>query len=292
MILWTTWARCPAILFFCVLNAIPALGQDIDHYIDLAYQGQTDEARAAIPTLRANQAEEGALAFLEGLVEINGEKALKHFRRSVRVNPSGPYADDAHLKIGEYLYAVGGSFYKEAANELKNIPIHHPRSPLVYQSIRLLLNALLVSDMADTALFYTQVFAKKYPEMEFDLKAGRAPSTPDNAALTAGQTPKLTRDGEPTLEPIPAEKIEPGSTEARGRYQLQLGVFSVQSNAQRQKELLESLNYKVVLTQITSGGRILHRVRVGGFANESAARTTGSWLKDNYGMDYTIIRPR
>lgn len=290
MIHWTTWARYPAILCFCGLVAMPASGQDIDHYIDLAFQGHTDEARAAIPNLRAIQTDEGALAFLEGLVEINGEAAQKHFRRSIMVNPSGRYADDAHLKIGEYLYAVG--FYKQAASQLKQVPIHHPRSPLVYQSIRLFLNALLVTDMADTALFYTKVFARKYPEMEFDLKKGRAPSTPDNAVLTAGQSPKLTRDGELTLEARPAEKIQPGSTNVRGNYQLQLGVFSVKANAQRQRELLESLNYKVNITQITSRGRILHRVRVGGFASEAAARTTGNWLKENYGMDYAIIRPR
>ncbi len=287
---WTAWAKYPAILCFCGLVAVPALGQDIDHYINLAFQGRTDEAMAALPALRGSQADEGALAFLEGLVEINGETAQKHFRRSIMVNPSGPYADDAHLKIGEYLYAVG--FYKQAANALKQVPIHHPGSPLVYQSIRLFLNALLVTDKADTALFYTKVFARKYPEMEFDLRAGRAPSTPDNAVLTAGRSPKLTLDGEPALEAIPVEKIQPGSTDAVGNYQLQLGVFSVKANAQRQQKLLESLNYEVGITQITSGGKNLYRVRVGGFANEVAARTTGNWLKENYGMDFAVIRPR
>lgn len=260
-------------------------GQDLDYYFNLAYQGKVEEVAEALPQLNRQHPNDGTVLYLEGLITRDGDNAIEIYRRVASLYPSSPYADDAILKIGEYLYARG--LYVQAAQYLKRIPVHYPRSDLVYRGIRLFLNAMLVSGNRDTAIFYAQVFSRKYPEIEFDLETGKASSGPEDPSLINSKS-SVPGPG------APGRPAKTGDTSAKDsgtlqRFKLQVGAFSVQENAERQKALLESLNYRVEIVRTRSGGRTLHVVMVTGFSSREDAEMTGRLLKENYGISYLVL---
>ena len=263
------WRNGLPILLLCL--AAEATGQSVAHYIDLAYRGRVEEVRQALPALKEQHPNDGAVLFLEGLVTLDGDAAVEIFNKVVQLYPNNPYADDALLKIGEFLYSRG--LYIQAAQQLKRIALHYPRSDLVHSSIRLFLNALLVSGDRDTALFYAQVFARKYPEIKFDLKLGKVVVIPEDGG------------------PVPAAgQASPGDRKPGLRFQLQVGVYSRRENALRQQDLLESLNCEVLIRRYTSKERTLFAVIVSDIASREAAQQLGERLKKDYGLDFLILR--
>ena len=268
MILWKNWPSGLLLLSFC-LAAAEASGQTIAHYINLAYQGRVEEVQQALPALKKQHPNDGAVLFLEGLVMLDGDAAVGLFNKVVQLYPTNPYADDALLKIGEFLYSRG--LYIQAAQQLKRIAVHYTRSDLVHSGIRLFLNALLVSGDRDTALFYAQVFARKYPEIKFDLQAGKVVVLPDDKAV------RSTRG-----------RASPAEGKSGPRFQLQVGVYSRRENALRQQDLLESLNYEVFIRRYTSKERTLYAVIVSGFATRAAAQRLGKMLERDYGLESLV----
>ena len=277
--LWKHWRRLAAPLLCLGLGAQLLQGQEtVDGYIRMALQGERETPLQALPQLRRDHPNDSRVLYLEALLTEDGEQAVALYRRIARDFPSSSYADDALLKIGEYLYARG--LYIQASKQLQKIPIHYPRSDLIYPSIRMFLNALLVVGHRDTARFYAQVFARKYPDITFDLQAGRAISLPRAPGGAAPPAAKGDR---------PATAVTTPPAGAAGGVRLQLGAFGVSGNAQRLKRQLEALNYRIIIERRSSGGRNIFVVLAVGFASRGAARSAGELLKKNYGIDYLVV---
>ena len=286
MILWKHWSKQRLIALSPLWLLAMLWGQDLDRYFELAYQGQREEVAAVLPELYRQHPNDGSVLYLEGLITEDGDLAVEMFKRVASLYPTSPQAPNALLKVGEYLYSRG--LYVQAAQYLGRIPIHYPRSDLVYQGIRLYLNALLVSGSRDTAMFYAQVFARKFPELEIDLESGKA-TDPRNGTLIERAEPAARRPTTTKVEATPQPiQIAPRATPRTGP-RLQVGAFSVRKNAERQQALIESLNYRVKLVSRRQGGRILHLVMVEGFKSREDAEMAGELLKDNYGIDYIVV---
>jgi tetratricopeptide (TPR) repeat protein len=282
MILSKNWPNYPSVIAYFVF-VVPLFGQDLSYYVELASQGRTEAVQQALPGLKRQYPNSGSVLYLEGLLTEDGDEAIKIFQQVSTRFSANEYADDALLKQGEYLYSRG--LYIQAANILKQIPIYHPKSDLVYPSIRLFLNSLLVTGDRDTALFYTQVFAKKYTDLIFDLSEGKV------KLAESGLSSKAPADLIP--EPVPPIEMESvaGDDAVDDGYILQVGAFGVRANAIRQKELLESLNYRARISPITRGERVLYMVTVVGFANRQMALAAGKKLSSVLGVDFLLIEP-
>lgn len=286
MIPWKIWSRTSTSFLLLLLLFQAGRSQDLEHYYNLVYQGKAEEVAEALPQLYRQHPNDGSILFLEGLITSDGELALEMYKKVSRLYPTSPYADDALMKIGEYLYARG--LYIQAAQYLQRIPVHYPRSDLLYPSIRLFLNAMIVSGNRDTALFYTQVFSKKYPEIEFDLEAGRAAgSKADTTELVSERPPGLP----PVIPEVTAQEDEREPTQRGSRtYRLQAGAFGSRENAERRRAVLQSLNYrvKIVPTRSTSGR--LYLVMIEGFSSRAEAERAGRRLSDNYGIENFVVQ--
>jgi tetratricopeptide (TPR) repeat protein len=224
--------------------------------------------------------------FLEGLITADGEQALEMYQKVSQLYPTSPYADDALMKIGEYLYARG--LYIQAAQYLRRIPVHYPRSDLLYPSIRLFLNAMTVSGNRDTALFYTQVFAKKYPQIEFDLEAGRAAGSKADTTQLVRERPAGLRAADAEAKDATPERA-PASFTVKA-YRLQAGAFGRRDNAERRKAVLQSLNYQVRIVPTRSSSGRLYLVMVEGFNSRAEAERAGTRLSDNYGIENFVVQ--
>ena len=286
MIHWRIWSRASKSLLLLLFLCQAGRSQDLEHYYNLVYQGRAEEVAEALPQLYRQHPNDGSVLFLEGLITNDGELALEMYKKVSRLYPTSPYADDALMKIGEYLYARG--LYIQAAQYLQRIPVHYPRSNLLYPSIRLFLNAMIVSGNRDTALFYAQVFSKKYPDIEFDLEAGRAAgSKVDTTELVSERPPGL-----PQVAPevtTQEEEREPAAT-VRITYRLQAGAFGMRENAERRKAVLQSLNYRVKIVPTRGSRGRLYLVMVEGFNSRAEAERAGQRLSDNYGIENFIVQ--
>ncbi len=79
---------------------------------------------------------------------------------------------------------------------------------------------------------------------------------------------------EPTAEPERSR-----DTPASGAWVVQVGSFSSRENAVRLSSELRREGYSVFVSEVTAGGRTMHRVRVGPVADKDEAQTLAERLK-------------
>ncbi len=76
---------------------------------------------------------------------------------------------------------------------------------------------------------------------------------------------------------------------ARGSFFVQVGAFTVRSNAERLKAKLEGLYGKVFLSTFYKEGRLFYRVRIGSLDNlKEAQRLSERIEKDGFGMPFVV----
>ena len=87
--------------------------------------------------------------------------------------------------------------------------------------------------------------------------------------------------------------LAPGPAPLAGLpFMLQVGSFADASNARRLKERLERLGYdNVVVERVQAAARVHHRVRLGPYARERAARSAARSVEAYLESSVTIVRP-
>lgn len=101
----------------------------------------------------------------------------------------------------------------------------------------------------------------------------RAPAGQEDAgrATAAAPAPGNTPATQAAARPPPGATPAAPRTAATGSWWVQLGSFSSQDNAQRLARELRGKGFTVQVSQVTSGGTQLHRVRAGPEADRAAA---------------------
>jgi DedD protein len=110
---------------------------------------------------------------------------------------------------------------------------------------------------------------------------------PEAASVTA--EPRAAEEG-PSRASEVAERPATASTGAAGRWWVQLGSFSSESNAQRLARDLRAAGFVIDVSKVTAGGRDLHRVRAG----PASDRVTATALRDRLvaaGQQGTLVPP-
>ncbi len=111
--------------------------------------------------------------------------------------------------------------------------------------------------------------------------AGSQSSESGTAAPEAGSRkadpPAASREA--AAEPAPAPAAAPPESDpAPGGWAVQLGSFSDQDNAERLSGQLRSEGYSVFVSRVATGGRTMHRVRVGPVADKDEAQALADRL--------------
>jgi hypothetical protein len=104
-------------------------------------------------------------------------------------------------------------------------------------------------------------------------------------------TGKVEPDTPVAAEP-PAVQPDPGQTkppQAQGQFALQVGAYSTQINADKQKLFFEDLGYPVEVIAKTKDGRTLFTVNVGNFATYDEAKAKSAALKKQYNLDSFVV---
>jgi DedD protein len=116
---------------------------------------------------------------------------------------------------------------------------------------------------------------------------GNSPATSTApAAGTAAETPReQPKPATPRGPSLPAPQQRSAATETAerpsptGGWTVQLGVFSIQANAERLAQELKSQGFHALVSENSGGGRPLWRVRTGPMAERAAAEQLNAKLR-------------
>jgi cell division septation protein DedD len=98
---------------------------------------------------------------------------------------------------------------------------------------------------------------------------------PRPAVATHAATPRPATPERPTPDRQAAESPDKGT----GGWMVQLGVFSIQANAERLAQELRSQGFHTLVSENSGGGRPLWRVRAGPVAEHAAAEQLSAKLR-------------
>lgn len=245
--------------------------------------GESEIVKSQLPTLMAQYPKNPELLFLSGLVETDGEKALLIYRDVLSHYPNSSVADDAFLKIIEYLFTKG--LYAKTEKYAREFIRTYPKSNLIDKAVYLKLCSLNAQNKRDSVDYYYQYYSERYPDLDFHFANYRSAS---NLVLSETDT-RSQANTNPAKAPQSGPNTPSDQSEA-DRYTLQMGVFGNPANARALRLKLEKLGYSVTLKKIERSGRILTVVTTGSFITESEAQLAGNKLKKEKNFDFVIVK--
>lgn len=243
------------VLPFVIILAITP--QEIEKGLKLLEEGRYEELRSVLPLLLKRYPHEPALLYLQGMMQKDGQKAVKLFEALLEKYPHCEYADDALFRIGQYYFAKG--YYISAEKRFELLSDQYPQSPLLEEAMYL--SALCSLSIGDESSAKSKLrdLVKRFPGSKYatlalkDLGLSKAPS------------------------------------EVK-RYTLQVGAFINYINAIEMKRLFQSQGYDAEIQVKVKQGRVFYLVWVGQFDTTEQAKEVGRWLKEKFGTEYKVVR--
>ena len=280
------------IYFFCTLLSCLISQDHLDALIQDVLHGSRDSAAIYIPSIDQKYPNNPTVMYLKGLLETDGDEAMKIFSNLYNTHPTSDYGDDAVMKVAEYYYAAG--LYVQAANWLKKMPIYYSRSEHIERAVKLFLNSLIVSGHRDTAIFYSRVFERQFPALDVDGKINHLLQEFEKSKKQKEEDKVQSPESvEPVDIPIeykmeaPIDQIE--SALNSGIYSLQSGAFSMLENADQQKINLIIAGFDARITELYRNNKVLYAVRIGYFNSKEDAREISSQIKTKVDLDTIVV---
>ncbi len=274
-------------LFFIIcLTGI--YSQNIDMYLSLIDEGKIEEVQANLPSLELKHANDPGVLYLKALIHKNGEESIEMYRQLMNDHPSSQYADDAAMKIGEYLYARG--LYSQASKAFRAIPVKYSNTNQLERSIQLMVNSYLATGEEDSARIYLRLFGEKYPKLNIhgfglsgleDAKKTQLVQIDRKTAQKKIATAKENRPKPTVTIAVPSDVPKP--------WVIQVGAFGNYTNAKNLKLKLGEAGYSVMIGEIVSRGRRLHVVRVQRYATREEALDIGADLNKRFGLEFRVL---
>jgi outer membrane protein assembly factor BamD (BamD/ComL family) len=263
--------------------------QNVDRYLALLEQGRLEEVRTALPDLLAQYPDNPGVLYLKGVAAVNGDSSVAYYRRLIQRYPNSPYADDAAVRIGEYLYARG--LYSQASEQLRSVPLLYPRSEHAERAMELMVRSYRATGEVDSARHYLRLFKRTIPDIDYQqFGISGLEVEPEVALVKVDQSRVKQKLTEKKPSPKKKKPVMPPSASDSRPWVVQVGAFGKYDNARRLKKKLTREGYQVVLGEVISNGRRLHTVRVTRYATREEANRVGIQLKMKFGLDYRVLK--
>ena len=265
---------------------IDALIQDVLH-------GSRDSVAISLLSIEENYPNNPSVLYLTGLLETDGEKAMTIFSKLYHTHPTSDYGDDAVMKVAEYYYVAG--LYVQSADWLKKMPIYYSRSEHIERALKLFLNSLIVSGLKDTAIFYSRVFEKQFPELDVEGKINILLQDFEKSNQTKKGNFLEQKSKSSKSENIPVELPEDilpdknNSNDSFGIYSLQSGAYSLRENAELQKTSLIIAGFGARITELYRNDKVLYAVRIGYFKTKDRAQEVGSQISTKLNLNTIVV---
>ncbi len=251
------------IRFFAFILPVYICGQNIDMYISLINEGQTNSVKEKLPELISKYPNDAGIIYLKALLTKDGMKSLDLYNLILERFPESRYSDDAAVKIGEYFYARG--LYSKACKKLSNFPRKNPRFHDMQRVIDLMVSSFQAIGQDDSAKYYLSIYQGMFPYL--DVEKYEINLTSDNLSRIVNE---------------PTRKI-------KSPYVIQIGAFSSLKNANRLKLQANQIGYEVEIVQVDTKDRSLNAVRIVRYNSKTAAEKVGQIVKRKLGVDYRVL---
>ena len=248
---------------------------DIDRFIGEVLSGSKDSAVYYFPIIEKQYPNNPNMLFLKGILETDGEIAMKIFIDLYDKHPTSDYGDDAVMKVAEYYYASG--LYVQSAKWLKKMPLYYSRSKHIERAIKLYLNSLIVSGLRDTAVVLSQVFQRQFPNLDVSEKI--------NGLLKEYEGVKQTPNNINSISFIEKTKVN----KSLGRYSLQSGAFTLKKNAEEQKMHIINFGFDARVDELVRKTKKLYAVRIGYYDTEKEAKKIGNEIKSKLDLQTIVV---
>jgi hypothetical protein len=263
------------LFFFFPLQISSA--QDVDTYLAMIRDGRVSQVRESLPDLLDRYPNHDGVLYLKAVVEMDGEAAVEQFRYLVERFPNSPYADDAGLRIGEYLYSRG--LYTQASMQLKDLLIRYPGSDDRSRAVDLMVKSFEATGELDSLEHYVEVL-----DLRTLLEAGETAFSPGTVAEASISDDEIT--GERRASPgarrvVQAQKFKP--------WVIQIGAYADRANAERVKRRFENSGFDASIVAVQDNGQILSAVQIVRFATRSEAEVAGRQITEEFGMSNRVF---
>jgi cell division septation protein DedD len=174
----------------------------------------------------------------------------------------------------------------EAVRIYQSIVDNFPKSEWADQALYKVYQFYYALGLYRTAELKMQQLKRDYPASPFAVQT----SDVDSKTLAEEQAPPPEQAG-PDTTPIPdvAASGTGGAGEARKEFTLQVGAFTEQANAERQKKLFEDLGMPVEIIHKVQDVRSLFLVHVGTYATYDEAKAKGAELHKSQNVNPIVI---
>ena len=273
------------IIYFITIYVSFLSSQDhIDVLIQNVLHGSRDSAAISLPAIEQEYPNNPSIMYLKGLLETDGEEAMAIFSKLYNTHPTSDYGDDAVMKVAEYYYVAG--LYVQAADWLKKMPIYYSRSEHIERAVKLFLNSLIVSGLKDTAIFYSRVFERQFPELDLDGKINDLLQDFEKSNQQKEDANEQTHKSAES-EGVPA--MQNDTNGSVGIYSLQSGAYSVRENAEFQKTNFIISGFSARVTELHRNNRVLYAVRIGYYNSKNDAEIIGSKIKTKLDISTIVV---
>ncbi len=257
-----------------------AASQNIDLYLSLINEGRIVEVRDALTELKSRFSNNDGVLYLDALTTTNGDSAVRKFQSILRQYPRSRFADEATLKIGEYMFARG--LYSQASAQLKKALFYYKDGEHHQRTLDLLVNSFEATGERDSARIYLRWAMRHYPGLAY-AQYGYKNLKP------AGSDMKLVK--------LDLNKVAEGKKETKTArpkpWIVQVGAFRKYDNARKLKEQIITGGFPVQIDEVSSHGMRLHAVRVVRFERKTDAVEIGKRIKKEFGVNYRVLnRPK
>lgn len=288
-------------IFLLTLITAHLFSQDfIGQYIDEVLSGNIVNATEMIPDYIAKYPTHPGVMYLSALLETDGNLAKEKFIAIYDNHRTSPYAEHAIIKVSEYYYASG--LYLQSANWLKKIPKHYSQSEYLEESIKLFINAMVVSGSMDSAIYYTKRFKKQFPkidsaiaEVKLDYQENIQPLQKKTIASKSDESKKSQlkkKENKNIIVKIQdlLDRVKDDLSAPLNEYSLQVGAFSKRSNAEYQRQIFLNGGYEARIESVNSTGILLYIVRVGYYNSRSEAKRAQSDIVSRLAINTIIVK--
>ncbi len=257
-------------LFFILFSSL-GIGQTFESYFQLLEDGNILAVKDQLPELKSKYPYNPALVYLQLLMTDNGESTVTGFKHFLSQYPESEYADDAAMKIGEYLYSRG--LYEQSGRQFKKIPVMYQKSEHIQRAVDLMVLSFNATGETDSVQYYLAKFKWKYPQLKVKQY---------NVHLENTEFKSDDQSNKKATE----NTVNPGTHP----WVVQLGAFGKYANAKRLKNIVSGSEYTIEIVEVMSNGKRLHAVRIVRFKTEDEAKRVGQEVKSKYGVKFRVLK--
>ncbi len=233
-------------------TAVKSQDAEVRKCLQYIAEGKTVEAKQLLPDLLAEYPNDPGVQLLHASVIENANTALDKYMNIITEHPESEWADDAYWRVVQYYSVVGDT--TQALMHLKNFRKKYPDSEFLLPAHELVRMALNVNRLS----YEKKSSKKKSPKKkEAEVKEKMIPAP-------VAKPPDEKEKAEETA----AEKETPV---AKGKYGLQVGIYSTRESAEKELEKYKKYRMLAEVKEKELDGETMYAVVIGSYQTKEAA---------------------